>query len=604
MVSKTDPDGTVIAYAFDAEGNQTARTLTLPGGLPRTQVHAYDGLNRLATVTDPDGGVTTHAYDAVGNRIEDAYPNGTVSTYTFDANNRLLRLETKDPLGTLLQSFDYALDPTGRRARVTELDGRTIAYSYDEIYRLTEERITPAGGGADSVNSYTYDPVGNRVFSIEDGVSTAYAYDQNDRLLTAGGLTYQYDTNGNQTQVTEDTTVIDYGYDQNNRLVSAETSVSGTLTSTVTFGYDVDGNRVLKDNNGQVSTFVVDTNAAFANVLAETDATGLLIVEYLHGDDLYRQVRGGAESYFHYDGLSSTRTLTDASGTLTDGYKYDAWGNLINQAGFTENEFLFTGEQFDAELENYYLRARYYDPKQGRFRTQDPFGGVQREPLTLHKYLYANVDPINVIDPSGKFGLAEFSVVNKIRGELSTFQIDVGTSLLEAKLTPNSDGNFSAAGNGLFIVLGLAPASTNALGKIIGRVKGKVKRLFILGKVKRIVSTNSRQILSMFPDAKIGVRASLGRGFKGPHKKNAPFDPDDFDVDAFIVSDDLAKLIPANGNRFRSAREIDSLQPIQDRIDRLLRSELDGLRSEPFTFRVFTQEEFARKVGIDERVFF
>jgi len=37
----------------------------------------------------------------------------------------------------------------------------------------------------------------------------------------------------------------------------------------------------------------------------------------------------------------------------------------------------------------------------GRFMSRDPLDGKAKDPKTLHKYLYANGDPINRIDPRG-----------------------------------------------------------------------------------------------------------------------------------------------------------------------------------------------------------
>jgi hypothetical protein len=49
----------------------------------------------------------------------------------------------------------------------------------------------------------------------------------------------------------------------------------------------------------------------------------------------------------------------------------------------------------------YYLRARYLSPQSGRFWTMDTFEGNSSDPLSLHKYLYAHADPVNMVDPSG-----------------------------------------------------------------------------------------------------------------------------------------------------------------------------------------------------------
>ena len=59
-------------------------------------------------------------------------------------------------------------------------------------------------------------------------------------------------------------------------------------------------------------------------------------------------------------------------------------------------------ESVDASIEREnYLRARYMDPSSGRFTQQDTYAGLSRDPASLHKYLYANADPVNMVDPGG-----------------------------------------------------------------------------------------------------------------------------------------------------------------------------------------------------------
>jgi RHS repeat-associated protein len=55
--------------------------------------------------------------------------------------------------------------------------------------------------------------------------------------------------------------------------------------------------------------------------------------------------------------------------------------------------------------------ARYYNPNTGRFLSRDPLDGYIGEPATLHKYLYANGDPVNLTDPSGRDATVEFVLV-------------------------------------------------------------------------------------------------------------------------------------------------------------------------------------------------
>ena len=121
--------------------------------------------------------------------------------------------------------------------------------------------------------------------------------------------------------------------------------------------------------------------------------------------------RGGVY-YYIYDGLGSTRQLVNTSGGITDTWGYSAFGELASHTGTTTNPFLFNAQQFDGASGDYYLRARYYDQSNGRFVSQDPFGGYDDDPISLHRYLYAGDDPIDRSDPSGRdpnFSLAGLS---------------------------------------------------------------------------------------------------------------------------------------------------------------------------------------------------
>jgi len=163
----------------------------------------------------------------------------------------------------------------------------------------------------------------------------------------------------------------------------------------------------------------------------ERDGDDNLMTQYCHGLDLICQNRSGTVSYYYYDGQHSTRSLTDDIAEVTDTYNYDAFGVLLNRSGATENNFLYTGEQFDPNVGFYYLRARYYNPEIGRFTTVDPWKGSIYDPVSLHKYLYCGNDPVDFKDWSGEFRIPTLSeltmsqvvsgILNTVRGE--EFQI-------------------------------------------------------------------------------------------------------------------------------------------------------------------------------------
>ena len=118
-------------------------------------------------------------------------------------------------------------------------------------------------------------------------------------------------------------------------------------------------------------------------------------------------------SFYEYDGGGSVRQLTNSTGQVTDKYEYDAFGHSFTLSGTTPNNYLYQGEQFDSDLGLYYLRARYYNPQTGRFLSRDPEDGDYTDPKTLHKYLYANGDPVNGIDPMGREDFDEFQFLKK-----------------------------------------------------------------------------------------------------------------------------------------------------------------------------------------------
>ncbi|MGH7603536.1 MAG: RHS repeat-associated core domain-containing protein, partial [Gemmatimonadaceae bacterium] len=113
-----------------------------------------------------------------------------------------------------------------------------------------------------------------------------------------------------------------------------------------------------------------------------------------------------------YDGHGSVRALTDPNGNVTDTYDYDAFGNLIHSSTRlstpTLNNYLFAGEQFDPDLNLYYNRARYLSVSTGRFWSMDSYEGNVSDPASLHKYLYANADPVDLRDPAGNTPLSDF----------------------------------------------------------------------------------------------------------------------------------------------------------------------------------------------------
>ena len=192
------------------------------------------------------------------------------------------------------------------------------------------------------------------------------------------------------------------------------------------YRYNAEGIRHSQSDGIIDRTYLVDANRSYAQVLAES-VNGSLDVAYHYGDDLISQNRSGNTNYFHVDGLGSTRVLTDASGNQTDRYGYAAFGEVLSQEGVRIMIICIRGSSLMKGLDQYYLRARYYDQGRGRFTRMDDWMGRGLQPITLNKYTYGDLDPIAMIDPSGNFSISVSSTLSTF-STLSRAALRAGSS--------------------------------------------------------------------------------------------------------------------------------------------------------------------------------
>jgi RHS repeat-associated protein len=209
------------------------------------------------------------------------------------------------------------------------------------------------------------------------------------------------------------------------------------MTGVATLVYDGDGHRVAKTAAGKTTTYLIDdlNPTGYAQVVEEI-VNGAPQRTYTYGSQRIsqNQVVNGTwtASFYGYDGFGNVRQLMDKTGAVTDSYEYDAWGNTINSAGTTPNNYLYRGEQYDSDLGFYYLRARYFNPLTGRFLSRDSQEGSTRTPASLHRYMYANGDPVNGRDPSGHQGLIEY--VETLPESTATAGVEVAEDEIFAEL--------------------------------------------------------------------------------------------------------------------------------------------------------------------------
>ncbi len=273
--------------------------------------------------------------------------------------------------------------------------------------------------------SQLYDALESRAEAIwgKNNRTIQYAYDDNGSLIEKKTIVTPVDEADPEVMVE----LVTYEYNLQNRLKQVMTtpySAGQPLTSVgVSYEYNESGIRTACITDGVRVDYLIDpaNPTGYAQVLEEWQAGQTEpAVSYLIGDDVIAQTSGGQTRVMLYDGHGSVRQHTTLAGNLVsyshdpdgDGpassiaynsFDYDGYGVSLNP--LQGSSLGYTGEQYDSALGQYCLRARYYDPANGRFNRMDPYTGNMTDPQSLHKYLYCHGNPVNCIDPSGKIGL-------------------------------------------------------------------------------------------------------------------------------------------------------------------------------------------------------
>jgi RHS repeat-associated protein len=229
---------------------------------------------------------------------------------------------------------------------------------------------------------------------------------------------FTYDFDGNMTSDGR----WSYTWDGENRLASMEAipSVPIEAKQRLEFAYDSMGRRIQKKVYGwdvPSSTYQLRSTTKFIydgwNLMAELDASGLLIRSYSWGQDLSGTLTGaggiggllllnGAGTTYHvaYDGNGNVSVLIRASaGSVSGSYEYDPFGNTVKSTGdyAGQNPFRFTTKYMDQETGLLYYGYRYNNSQIGRWLSRDLLG----EEGDINLYRHDDNDPIRYIDPLG-----------------------------------------------------------------------------------------------------------------------------------------------------------------------------------------------------------
>jgi len=307
--------------------------------------------------------------------------NGSLYTeYAYDADKNLIGLKTLLGTDTLVDNR-YTYNGNGDRLEKYQKCG-TTKYSYDKMRRLAKVEYPNA------TEELFYDNAGNRTKKLYNGVEELYQYDKRNRLTahTKGGVTsqYEYDNAGNLLRDDK----ARYAYDAFNRNIKVET-FNGNIQIN---RYDAEGLRHEMEENGKLVTFIYRGDEVIAEESQEDK------IRYIRTSVLLASDAESARTYYHYasDEMGSITHVVGENEEILNHYEYDAWGNLTACEEKVYNRFKFNGQQYDPISQQYYLRARYYNPVIGRFTQEDSYNVDG-----LNLYVYCRNNPVSYVDPSG-----------------------------------------------------------------------------------------------------------------------------------------------------------------------------------------------------------
>src|ERR1700730_15923893 len=213
-----------------------------------------------------------------------------------------------------------------------------------------------------------------------DYANSPMAYANPDAVTQIGnGLsttTFQFDNDGNVIQKTTDGNTTTYIYDYANRLTAL-----GVAGATTTYSYDAFGARVLQTGT-TTTTFYPFKWYSVASSTGSGAKYATTTSYVFNGDTLLATVdqqtasgvaTGTAQtSFIHPDYLGSTNVVTDQNDNLVQTLDYFPYGATRVSVATSTNEKRKYIDQFSDDSGLSYLNARYYNPSQGQFTSEEP----------------------------------------------------------------------------------------------------------------------------------------------------------------------------------------------------------------------------------------
>ena len=534
-------NGWEISYSYDSMDRLTGVTAKKDGTSYPLYTQAYNRQGLIYRYVDKQesGRSCTYGYDLTGRLCEAVFDDGTAYTYTYDANDCLVKEHHTLPGGS--RDVIRAYDKDSRETSVT-CGSAKVEKVFDQLGRLSAIRRN----GGKHVTEFTYAaaPDGGatgRVTSIKNGSETiTYGYDARGYVTseTRGGKThrYQYDAKGQLAR--EDDPVQGktflYSYDTGGAMAEIRAyaltdakDLTGLHYEKKTFGrggawtdqmMSVDGQACVYDAVGNLltdgkRTYTWQMGSQLAKVTGEGleasykyDASGIrtsktvngvkteyltagsrILAEkkngtwqqYLYDGDgqLTDMTYKGKDYYFIRDNLRVITGLVDSEGKAVVNYRYNSWGKLLGITGSMAESL--------GKDNPYRYKGYYYDEETGMYYLKNRYYDPEICRFISADDVTVMIDSPMSLGDKNLYAYSDNDPINKKDedGEFAQFVamgiagavVNVGISYITAKATGQDYGWKD----------GLIDAAVGALGAIVPA--WEIKEVSRLYKYKKLI---------------------------------------------------------------------------------------------------------------------
>ncbi|QFR48818.1 DUF5011 domain-containing protein [Sulfurimonas lithotrophica] len=401
--SITDANAKIV-YGYDGE---LLTSVSQSGVLNQSINYTYNN-DFLVTSSTYAGATENYTYDDDGLLTSSGAFNITRDAdngYATKVSDGVLNINKEyNDYGELISKSDNTLtyqlqrDAKGMISQKTEsLNGVDATYDYEYDSR---GRLTTVTKDNQTVENYTYDKNGNRVSATINGVTTTAYYTLDDQTEVYGDNTYTYDEDGQLVSKQSSLGTTTYTYNTYGTLTGV------TLEDGTAIKYHLNplNQKIAKEVNGVIVEKYLWEN--LTTLLAIYDGNDNLVQRYNYSDERVpiSLTQDNQTYYLHYDQVGTLKLVTDAEHNVVKEITYDTYGNILNDSNLNfKIPFGFAGGLSDRDTNLVHFGHREYDPYAAKWTTKDPidFSGGD-----TNLYGYVLNDPVNLVDPTGEFGVA------------------------------------------------------------------------------------------------------------------------------------------------------------------------------------------------------